>query len=213
MKFSVSVSQEYTTRLYRISANHAAVHVENVEPSLDSLDSNHVFVLDGGLKIFVWSGRNSKCTVTQKGRLLAEKINKIERKDTAEIFDMHQGKEPTDFWALLNVDKDEEELKNIVIPKNKIPHDWKPAEARLYQVHLRPGYLELPQVVLKEGKLVKELLETKNVYILDCFTDMYIWWGKKSTKLVKSAAMKLGQEFLAMMPRPRHVTLVRTLEG
>lgn len=187
--------------------------MENLEPCLDSLDSNHVFVLDGGLKIFVWSGRNSKCTVTQKGRLLAEKINKIERKDNAEIFDMYQGKEPIEFWSMLDVEKDEEELKNIVIPKSKVPVDWKPKGPRLYQVHLRPGYLELPQVELKDGKLVKELLETKNVYILDCSTDLYIWWGKKSTKLVKSASMKLGQELLGMMPRPRHVTPVRTLEG
>ncbi|XP_018497358.1 protein flightless-1 [Galendromus occidentalis] len=205
---------EYATKLYRISANHAAVHVENVEPCVESLDSSHVFVLDGGLKIFVWSGRNSKCTVSQKGRLLAEKINKIERKDNAEIFDMHQGKEPVDFWSLLGVKhENEEELKHIVIPKNRVPADWKPKDPRLYQVHLRPGYLELPQVELKEGKLVKELLETEKVYILDCFTDVYIWWGKKSTKLVKSASMKLGQELLGMMPRPQHVTLVRTLEG
>lgn len=53
--------------------------------------------------------------------------------------------------------------------------NWKPARPRLYQVGLGKGYLELPQVAIPNGKLVKELLETKNVYILDCLADVYIW--------------------------------------
>lgn len=176
------------------------------------MDSAFVFVLDAGLKIFVWSGRHSRCTVTQKGRLLAEKINKIERKDAAEIFELMQGKEVPEFWEVLGLDP-EEDPKKIQVPKNAVPADWKPRESRLYQIYLGLGYLEMPQVELQDGKLVKELLETKNVYILDCWTDVYVWYGKKSTRLVKSAAMKLGQELLAMMPRPDYVSLVRTLEG
>lgn len=198
--------------MYRVSATHTSVHVENVAPKVTSLDSAFVFVLDAGLKIFVWSGKHSRCTVTQKGRLLAEKINKIERKDAAEIFELTQGKEVDEFWSALGV-TDEDDQKAVTISRNQVAADWKPREPRLYQIYLGLGYLEMPQVELKDGKLVKELLETKNVYILDCWSDAYVWYGKKSTRLVKSAAMKLGQELLAMMPRPDFVNLVRTLEG
>lgn len=38
------------------------------------------------------------------------------------------------------------------------------------------GYLELPQVEVPHNKLVKTLLETENVYILDCFLDLFVWY-------------------------------------
>lgn len=56
-----------------------------------------------------------------------------------------------------------------------VEDNWKPARPKLYQVGLGKGYLELPQVELTNGRLVKELLDTKNVYILDCHADVYIW--------------------------------------
>jgi hypothetical protein len=40
-----------------------------------------VFLVDGGLKIFVWYGRKCKNLLKSKARLMSEKINKIERKD------------------------------------------------------------------------------------------------------------------------------------
>lgn len=53
--------------------------------------------------------------------------------------------------------------------------DFKPVVPKLYQVKLGMGYLELPQVEVPHSKLVKSLLETDNVYILDCFLDLFVW--------------------------------------
>ena len=33
----------------------------------------------------------------------------------------------------------------------------------------------LPSVELPRGKLVQSVLETRNVYILDCSADVYVW--------------------------------------
>ena len=54
---------------------------EPVGATPDSLDPRHVFLVDGGLKIFVWYGRKCKNVLKSKARLMAEKINKTERKD------------------------------------------------------------------------------------------------------------------------------------
>jgi hypothetical protein len=58
---------------------------EPVAASPDSLDPRHVFLVDGGLKIFVWYGRKCKNVLKSKARLMAEKINKIERKDKVSL--------------------------------------------------------------------------------------------------------------------------------
>lgn len=56
-----------------------------------------------------------------------------------------------------------------------VDDDFVPTPPRLYQVQLGMGYLELPQVEVPHGKLVHTLLNSKNVYILDCYLDVFVW--------------------------------------
>ncbi|CAL7949501.1 unnamed protein product [Xylocopa violacea] len=75
------------------------------------------------------------------------------------------------------------------------------------------GYLELPQVEVPHGKLNNTLLNNRNVYILDCHVDVYVWFGKKSTRLVRAAAVKLSQELFNMIERPEYAMVTRLQEG
>lgn len=60
---------------------------------------------------------------------------------------------------------------------------------------------------------LQSLLDTRCVYILDCWSDVFIWLGRKSPRLVRAAALKLGQELCGMLHRPRHTMVSRSLEG
>ena len=63
----------------------------------------------------------------------------------------------------------------IVSFQEHVSDDFKPIVPKLYQVKLGMGYLELPQIEVPHNKLLKTLLETDNVYILDCFLDLFVW--------------------------------------
>lgn len=92
----------YITRLYVILlSGNSTIHLEPVEVSFSSLDPRYVFVLDNGLSIHLWYGEKAKSTFKSKARLLAEKINKNERKGKAEIITEIAGKESEDFIKLL----------------------------------------------------------------------------------------------------------------
>lgn len=56
-----------------------------------------------------------------------------------------------------------------------VDDNFVPVPPRLYQVQLGMGYLELPQVEVPHAKLVHTLLNSKNVYILDCCLDVFVW--------------------------------------
>jgi hypothetical protein len=77
------------------------------------------------------------------------------------------------------------------------------------------GYLELPQVRASSGRLIltRQLLDTRGVYILDCYTDIFVWIGRKSTRLVRTAALKLSSSLEAMVNRPNFSMVTSTLEG
>ncbi|XP_050823815.1 protein flightless-1 homolog isoform X2 [Gopherus flavomarginatus] len=210
---------QYITRLYRVYGKKN-IKLEPVTLKAASLDPRFVFLLDNGLEISVWRGTQATLSSTTKARLFAEKINKNERKGKAEITLLSQSQEPPEFWEVLGGRPEE--------IKANVPDDFQPAKPKLYKVGLGLGYLELPQInyklsvehqkrlkvdLLPEMRLLQSLLDTKAVYILDCWSDVFIWVGRKSPRLVRAAALKLGQELCSMLHRPRHAMVIRNLEG
>ncbi|XP_011308907.1 protein flightless-1 [Fopius arisanus] len=193
-------------RLYRVHAAGASIHLEPVVFSPGSLDPGYVFVLDVGTRIFMWYGKNAKNTLKSKSRLLAEKMNKNERKNKAEIIMEMMGMESEEFWEALGGEPPEEFIEHV-------DRNFLPVTPRLYQVRLGMGYLELPQVEVPHGKLSNNLLNNRNVYILDCYLDVFVWFGKKSTRLVRAAAVKLSQELFNMIDRPDFAMVTRLQEG
>lgn len=201
----------YVTRLYRVHANgRSGIHLEPVTVSSESLDPRFVFVLDTGLKIYMWYGKKAKNTFKSKARLLAEKINKNERKNKAEIITEMFHEESSDFWKAIGEEDGEPPEEPII---EHVSDDFTIIPPRLYQVKLGMGYLELPQVEVAHNKLVHTLLNNRNVYILDCYLDLFVWFGKKSTRLVRAAAVKLSQELFTMLDRPSHALVTRVQEG
>ncbi|XP_007910122.1 protein flightless-1 homolog [Callorhinchus milii] len=210
---------QYITRLFRCY-NKSNIKLESVPLKASSLDPRFVFLLDHGLNIYVWRGCKATLSASTKARLFAEKINKNERKGNAEILQLMQRQEPPEFWESLGGQPEE--------IKCHVPDDFKAMRPKLYKVGLGLGYLELPQINYKlsvehkvkpkidlvpDLRLVQSLLDTKSVYILDCWSDVFIWIGRKSPRLVRAAALKLGQELCGMLHRPKHAIVVRNLEG
>jgi len=196
----------HTVRLYRVSGQHQTLSLDACPLSPKSLDFRFAFILDAGKNIYIWTGKRSKLMLRSKARLIAEKLNKNERKSSSEIITVPHGSEESTFWQHLGGAPD-------FVIKESPQTDVEHPPAILYKVGLGMGYLELPQVEVPQHILVNTLLETKGVYILDCHTDVFIWIGRKSTRLVRAAALKLAQEINAMLKRPEYSVVTRCLEG
>uniref|UniRef100_A0A914W4B2 Gelsolin-like domain-containing protein n=1 Tax=Plectus sambesii TaxID=2011161 RepID=A0A914W4B2_9BILA len=200
----------YPTRLYRASVHGSQVVMQSVPVAAESLDPRFVFLLDAGMRMFVWAGRKSRITVAHKARLFAVKMNKKDRKGKAEIESCNQLKTPEEFWqALLGspTPPDEPIVEHVSDDQQSSPRP------RLYQVRLGMGFLELPQVELKRGVLKHEVLHTKCVYVLDCSTEVYLWVGKRSTRLLKMAGQKIASELHVILARPEQATVSREVQG
>ena len=228
---------EYITRMYKVSGTQH-VNLHPVPLAFEALDPRFVYLLDAGMNIYIWNGAKCNPITRSKARLFAEKINKHERKFQAELIQMKQGEEVMAFWKLLKGPPDDyeqyefQELKEndhdiaqqsgstlhnesslLVSGESRLNYtDFKP---KLYKVGIGMGYLELPQVKANVGRLIltRQLLDTKCVYILDCYADIFVWIGRKSTRLVRTAALKLSSSLQAMIDRPEHTMVTSTLEG
>lgn len=196
---------QYILRMYRLCGNKKP-HLESVPLEPQSLDPRYVFIIDNGMHILIWYGKNANSLNRSKARLMAEKINKMERKNEAQITMMYQSSETDEFWQLLGGYREDFQPEPWI-------EDFVPERPKLYTVGLGTGYLELPQVDLVKGKLKQSQLNTRNVYILDCNADLFVWIGRQSSRLVRAAALKLAQELCNMLTRPSNALVIRVLEG
>ena len=113
--------------------------------SPESLDPRYVFLLDGGLRIFVWYGKKCENVLKSKARLKTEKTNKNEHKNKASIYIFFQGDEPQLFWMSLHdhnnssMESDDESVSHsapVSILSEHVPDNWSAVIPRLYIVGL-----------------------------------------------------------------------------
>ncbi|PAV59113.1 hypothetical protein WR25_10798 [Diploscapter pachys] len=207
--FYTTEKPPHATRLYRASVNGTSVEMEPVPVSIESLDSRFVFLLDAGQTLWIWAGWKSRITVANKARLFAERLNKRDRKGKAEIETARGLKAPEEFWQALTGQPNK---PNEPIVEH-VPLDFVPERKRLYQVNIGMGFIELPQLELPRGVAKQDMLNTKNVYILDCTADIFLWTGKKANRLLKMAGQKLVTELHQMIDRPDYAQIARETEG
>ncbi|ESN93094.1 hypothetical protein HELRODRAFT_96186 [Helobdella robusta] len=201
----------HQNRLYKVS-EQLTLTLDACPLEVQTLDHRHVFIVDCGKIIYVWMGRKSKLMIRSKARLIAEKMNKNERKGQTEVVGVNQGLEEAEFWEIFGGPP----LSPIMESSYDV-HAIMPPPV-LYRVGLGMGYLELPQGMyvcvfeLPHGILEQSVLDTKGVFILDCYTDVFIWIGRKSSRLERAAALKLSQEIHALIKRPSYAGVTRCLE-
>ncbi|CAB0009071.1 unnamed protein product [Nesidiocoris tenuis] len=177
----------YVTRLYRIHGAGAGIHLEPVPVSYESLDPRYVFVLDAGLKIFIWWGPNAKNTFKSKARLMAEKINKNERKNKAELLNELLDAESPDFWKALGIESGEPpeepleaDLAALFTPRQP---SMSPAEAQQLMEEWNDD-LDTMEAFVLEGKKFVRLPEEEigHFYSGDCYVLLFRYWIPADTE-------------------------------
>ncbi|KAM7535541.1 hypothetical protein Aperf_G00000097873 [Anoplocephala perfoliata] len=224
--FHIVACKEAVVRMYRLFGQEKTVYMVSMPVSPTSLDPKFVYLVDGDSCLYVWFGSKSRLLIQTRGRLLAEKIAQKERLNEATISLEQEGRESTEFWAVVMglwkpaprppaVEHQEDKPVQAIIdhpkPPSSVPKpppardyisvDWKLPQPILYDVKLGKGYLELLQVDLLCGQLTRDILNSGNVYLLDSGGELFVWMGKKSARFLRYAGFKLAEELTEMMPR------------
>ncbi|PVD37897.1 hypothetical protein C0Q70_00499 [Pomacea canaliculata] len=183
--------------------NMLGAHCRTAREEMNDEDDEFLSMFENGVS-YIEGGR------TSSGFYTVDDANyevKLYRATGTQSVHMERNQETADFWRLIGGPPEQLEVKESPLTILMRP------DPKLYRVGLGKGYLELPQVEIPKKQLVSKLLDTKCVYVLDCISDVFVWIGKKSTRLVRAAALKLSQELHAMVQRPKYATISRCLEG
>eukprot|EP00123_Amoebidium_parasiticum_P021135 comp62153_c0_seq1/m.47910 comp62153_c0_seq1/g.47910 ORF comp62153_c0_seq1/g.47910 comp62153_c0_seq1/m.47910 type:complete len:1269 (-) comp62153_c0_seq1:480-4286(-) len=198
----------YSTRLYCLTAgNRQNVTCDLCAQHWSSLTQQGVYMLDTGLTIYLWCGSKSNAVMQNKARLFAEQVNMCDRKKRATVVEVKEGDEPTEFWNVLEGPPNGPILETQPIDPTAQRHVTK-----LYSVEVVSGYVQLVQVEAQDGQLSPSLLKDHMVCILDCYSELFVWQGRTSSKLLRAAATRMIDVVLDVGPRPDHSKASRVLQ-
>jgi len=71
-------------------------------------DTNCVFIIDNGLELYQWNGKQSSNLNRVFGSILLKRINSNERNNKAEVKEFEEFEEDSSFWDLFEEERTEE---------------------------------------------------------------------------------------------------------
>jgi len=188
------------------------IRVSEVEVSYKSLNSGDVFLLDKGLQVYQWNGKEAGPMEKLHGAKLSKAIQD-ERKGLVKVHVLEEGKrtpESDEFFKFLGgegtiksaaeggSDKDVDRQGNAI--------------RRLYRLSDSSGKLDF-KLDTEGEKVTRDRFDTNDVFILDSGFEVFAWIGKKASVQEKSKSLQYAQDYLVKFNRPVHLPISRILEG
>lgn len=195
--------EEYKPKLLHLKGRKRVI-IKEVLLTADSLNEGDAFILDQGLKLYQWTGKKANPNELYKVMQITNYI-KSERKGKAEIIVMRQGEEPKEFWDLLGGQKP---IKNADEGGNDADFESKIIKSKsLWKLSNETGKMVFEKIA--EGENVKKtLLNTMDVFVLDCIDVVYIWIGRKTSPEERRDFMQYATNYLKDNNRPNYTPIV-----
>jgi len=208
--------EKYVPRLIHLRQTTKKKHVRmtQVPLSRDELNEGDVFIVDAGLKIYQFNGKQAQMMEKRKGGEICRAF-KEERHSAPHIFIVEQGEKGSDaeeFWAFFG---GVGQIKNAEEGRHweKDHHEFSKAPKRLLILSDESGKMEMKLLAEGGHNIKKEMLNTKHIMIFDSGTDVFVWVGLKSDAAERKSALGYAQNYLTQYSRPAYIPIHKIFEG
>jgi advillin len=198
----------YVTRLLHLKGKRT-VRVNEVPAALASLNKGDVFILDKGLKIFLFNGPSANKNEKAKGIEVANRINSDERGARAELILIDSDPQNTEFWSEFGGYRDP-----TTLPEGPEDTDVDIKLLRkIFKISDATGTMEFSELTPPDGKLIKSMLVTDDVFLVQGLSKLFIWIGKRSAPTEKKEATLMAVQYIKNNHLPPNTAIERVSEG
>lgn len=197
----------YEPRLFQLKGKRN-VRVSQVPLKTDSLNDGDVFILDLGLNLYQWNGKEANKYEKMKGLEVSTKIRNEERGGKAELHVLDSGKndqsgaESEAFWKALGGHG------KVKSADEGGSDDVKEQRMLVLQRVDDNGAFEK----VAENKLEKSMLDSNGIFVVCNGSEVFVWCGKSSDKDRRKKVMQYGVEFLKANNLPANTPVARINE-
>lgn len=179
----------YKTRLFQIVGERKQISVFQIPFKRGNLNSEDVFVVDCGLRIFQFNGETANKDEKFKATMYVNSIRRERRgKPRLEILDEKTTSVGHRFFKLLPEGQSKE---NAELPANEI---------EMCKVGDSLGQMD--KEVVATGSLDRSKLSSDAVYLINTGKHLYIYIGKDAHPRERLSSMGFAHKYLASKPNP-----------
>eukprot|EP00624_Nannochloropsis_granulata_P002317 evm.model.NODE_21757_length_20200_cov_26.998911.2 len=188
----------WPTRLLHIKGARV-VRATEVPLAHSSLNTGDCFLLDKGLKLFLYHGPEANRAEKTKAFDLALRIRDVERGGRAELilgneWEKDDESNYEEFWTAFGEERKPVTKKGEA---DEVAEKTASEKISLARVSDTSGELTVTPVVAPHGRLVRSMLDSKDVFVLDTGSGgVFVWVGRGTTAEEKKGGMRLATTFL-----------------
>ena len=91
---SNEVIPDHALQMYSVSHEGGKLKIDEVAPSQENLDSNNVFIVDNGPKVYIWVGKASSSDESKLAMMMVENhLRSMGRAKTTSVMRVLEGQE------------------------------------------------------------------------------------------------------------------------
>jgi hypothetical protein len=199
----------YATRLLHLKGKRT-VRVREVPLTRSSINKGDVFILDTGLKIFIFNGPLANKFEKAKGIEVASHINIDERSGRAAIIIVDDDIQCPEFWEPLGGFVDPNSLPDVVDEKESSVAKVSP---KLFKISDASGSVSFDEIPLPSGKLTKTLLNSGDVFLVHTQSKIYLWIGNGASLSEKREATSRAVQYIKQSGLPPTTNVERVSDG
>jgi hypothetical protein len=170
------------TSLFHVKGTNANnTRAVQIEESASRLNSGDAFILKTPETVFCWYGKGCSADERKAAKVLAEQMKNGTMFRT--VTEVEEGSETTKFWGFIGGKQEYATTKDM----SEAPRD-----PRLYSCSNATG-----QVVVEEiFDFCQDDLDNSDVFLLDVWSEVYVWLGKNANPDEKKQGMTVAQQFV-----------------
>jgi len=180
--------EKYKPKLLHVKGKKTVRALE-VPLAVSSLNSGDSFVLDGGLEVFVFQGKETNVQEKNKALEVARAIT--QERGKAKLITVNEGDgDSGNFWKILGASGPQ----SISGAEKGSDEAVTAPECSLYRLSDESGKLEFS--LDTKGKISVARLDSKDAFILDAGDTVYVWTGKDASAQEKKQGMATAIGYL-----------------
>jgi len=194
----------------------------------ESLNSGDCFVLDAGMEVYVWQGKQSGIFEKNKAAELARAIDD-ERgaKPALKVVSEGDNAELHTFWKILGAGPNgPPRIKTAeeggADDADSLPNargggggggggGTRDFPKKLFRIHDSGGHLTFRKEA--EGRITRNMFDSSDTFVFDLGGQIFVWVGKTTSALEKKCGLQMAVDYLKKENRPPHTPIARIIEG
>jgi hypothetical protein len=148
-----------------------------------------VYVIDAGMTIWIWRGKDCGVDEQTVGAWVANKLDNTDRGGEPAVYSVVQGEETDNFKELIQVSVLDGDTPGFLTHA-----ELDTVEYKLWRVYTKEETATMDQAYSEEVNLSRDSLKSEDVFVLDGNDNIYLWVGEKANREEKFEGQKLMQK-------------------